>query len=124
MWVTEADEAKFPSLKAGDAYYITTSIMNDNGLTWDIVVVQKVVCTAGYFANAKTLMCEECLSPFWSGGNAPVVCDRCIKGYFMDHGVCTECPDGAVCKHGVGSRWLGLGASPTRVGPLGWVRVR
>ena len=31
VWVTEADEAKFPSLKTGDAYYITTSIMNDNG---------------------------------------------------------------------------------------------
>jgi len=99
VWVTEADEAKFPSLKAGDAYYITTSVMNDNGLTWDIVVVQKVACLAGYFANNETLLCEECVSPFWSGGNAPVVCDQCIKDYFYKtkSASCKKCPDGALC---------------------------
>jgi len=96
-WASRADAVVYPALTAGDAYYMSTSVLRENGLVWDLVTVEKVNCLPGTFADEVTLMCLECTKPDWSGGNAPKTCDQCVPGFFKDHGVCTECPEGATC---------------------------
>ena len=81
--MTEADATVFAGLHTGDAYYLSSSIMRENALEWDLVIAHKAYCNPGYFLNTKLMVCAECEAPFFSSGNAPKTCDRCLVGYFM-----------------------------------------
>jgi hypothetical protein len=110
-WVTASDALSFPSLVPGDAYFVSTEVLHDSGLTWDVVVLQKVSCEAGEYVDTDSFICLQCVSPKFSSGGAVATCDSCIatnpgdKGYYLseDGSACLVCPTGATC---VGGTWL------------------
>ena len=99
VWVTAEDEANYPLLKAGDAYYVTAETKSANGISWDLVVLQQVVCPTGYYVDIVNLICGECISPASSSGGAPQSCDRCAQNYVIksSNSECAYCPVGARC---------------------------
>jgi hypothetical protein len=119
-WVDDDDDGaasssdadlSFPSLVPGDAYFVSTKVLHDTGLTWDVVVVQKVSCEEGEYVDTESFMCVQCASPQYSSGGAASTCDSCVatnpgdRGYYLseDGSTCHVCPTGATC---LGGTWL------------------
>lgn len=113
VWVEASDALLFPSLVPGDAFYVSTKMLQEPGLAWEVVVVQKVSCEKGEYVDTKNFMCLQCASPKYSTGGAAATCDSCVatnagdRGFYLsedeDGLACVECPTGATC---VGGTWL------------------
>jgi len=97
VWVNATNVLSYPSLKEGDAYYFKTNIKKGRGIEWDIVVVQQVICPAGYKVDSENFMCTECFWPYFSTGGAPKTCNSCFRDFFLKNSKCKECPMGAFC---------------------------
>jgi hypothetical protein len=98
-WVNDTDASTYPMLTVGDAYFVSSSTKLEVGISWDIVVVQKVSCPAGTYVDKDTLICAECIAPAHSSGGSPEKCDECTFGYFFKSKTasCKTCPEGATC---------------------------
>ena len=46
-------------LNVGDAFYVSTELKQEDGIVWDIVIVQKVNCPVGYYVDSANLICAE-----------------------------------------------------------------
>ena len=58
-WVNDTDATTYPSLNVGDAFYVSTELKQEDGIVWDIVIVQKVNCPVGYYVDSANLICAE-----------------------------------------------------------------
>jgi hypothetical protein len=104
-WVNNSYESTVPGLTSihkGDAFYINTQDFKQNGLSWQVIAVQKVDCPVGYEVDTEKFVCKECISPASSAGGSSQ-CTLCIQGYYYNkaHKRCETCPsDNAICKGG------------------------
>ena len=86
-----------PSVRPGEAYYVSLTNFKEDGIDWQIVVVQKVECKEGEEVDEEKLACTPCVSPAYSeGGGAG--CTICEADYYYnkDEGECKPCPDNSV----------------------------
>ena len=103
-WVNNSYESTVPGLTSvhkGDAFYINTQDFKQNGLSWQVIAVQKVDCPVGYEVDTEKFVCKECISPASSAGGSSQ-CTLCIQGYYYNkaHQRCETCPPHAICEGG------------------------
>mmetsp|Transcript_103196 Transcript_103196/g.296142 ORF Transcript_103196/g.296142 Transcript_103196/m.296142 type:complete len:975 (+) Transcript_103196:1698-4622(+) len=72
--------------------YTDSSDGGTSTLELDIIQVQEVACSDGYYpAEGTCLTCPE----FHSSGYGDVKCEHCISGYFWNGKTCKRCDDGS-----------------------------
>ena len=84
-------------MERGEAFYIQTQDLEQPGIKWQIVVVERVSCASGSEVDTEKYVCKKCVPPTTSLGGAEL-CDRCVEGFFWSVDQCLDCPSGAVCE--------------------------
>jgi hypothetical protein len=88
-----------PSVRPGEAYYVSLTNFKEDGIDWQIIVVQKAECNEGDYVSEDSFTCIPCISPETSSEGASK-CEMCIKNYYYDKekGECKSCPLNKVCE--------------------------
>ena len=93
----------------GGSLYFSQSVhhTDDHGLSWFVVVVQRVLCPEGYRVENETASCVECVFPYTATGGADSAhkCRLCAENYYMaPDGTCKRCKkkDGTDCSGTIG----------------------
>ena len=98
------DDYDTQAMKMNDGkiyWFKILAIEDDNGLAWNMVVVQKVDCPLGYYVNSS--IAQECLKcpsdeGYTSAGGSTEQCDLCMSTYYMNKTrQCKKCKAGMEC---------------------------
>ena len=109
------------TITIGGSLYFSQCILHtdDHGLSWFVVVVQRVLCPEGYRVENETASCVECFYPYTAAGGAESTdqCSLCAENFYMAFdGTCKRCKkkNGMDCGGDIGFTVESLRVHPVR----------